>query len=206
MRSCVLALALLDFYRNWQDRRVACTKDVIAFARVGDSVLLDAIPLSEVLSVELMVSADHRIDQQDLPTNSYDNVVDFTHAFQIRTMKNGQNAGRKYVLRADSDAEVAALIGQFSELSKKAFQAQRDAAKSWRNKLLEYVRRVYGSSLFQIIFATLIIAVSCFLPSEFRFVYLTSLASRISAFQRLRCKWKEKFCTVLMENRPRLNK
>ena len=122
-------------------------------------MLLDAIPLSEVTSVELMVSANSG-DQQDLPTNSYDSVIDFTHAFQIRTVKNGQNAGRKYILRASSDEEVGSLIEQFNELAKKAFHAQKDSVKSWRQKVQKHVRKLYSASWFQAVTATLIIAVS----------------------------------------------
>ena len=143
--------------RNWQDRRVACTKDVIAFARADESTLLDAIPLFEVMSIEVMISVDQRADQHGQQTNSYDAVVDFTNAFQIRTVKNGQNAGRKYVLRANSAEEVTAIMDQLSDLAKKA--AENEAAKTWRDKLQQRVRQVYISQWFQAITTTLIIAV-----------------------------------------------
>ena len=149
------------FFRNWQDRRVACTEDVIAFACVGDSLLLDAVPLSEVTSVGLMMSNDHH-SQQHGPTNSYDNVIDFTHAFQIRTVKNGHNAGRKYILRANTDEEVAKIIGHLGNLAKKAARAEKKAGETCQGMLQRYVRKVYSASWFQAITATLIIAVRRF--------------------------------------------
>ena len=145
-------------YRNWQERRVACTGKVIAFARVGESALLDAIPLFEVMSIEAMKSVEQRGEQQGHKTNNYESVIDFTHAFQIRTVKNGQNAGRKYILRGSSDEEVATIIGQLSELAKIA--AEKEAAKSWREIWQLRIREVYMSSWFQAMSALLIVAVS----------------------------------------------
>ncbi len=130
---------------------------MIAFARAGDSILLDVIPLSEVTSIELMMSADQRNDQQENPTNSYEAVIDFTYAFQIRTVQNGQNAGRKYILRASSDEEAAKLVENLCDLKKKA--AKRAAANSWRERMQLRIRTLYTSQLFQAITATLIVAV-----------------------------------------------
>ncbi len=130
---------------------------MIAFARAGESILLDVIPLSEVTSIELMMSADQRNDQQESHTNTYDAVIDFTHAFQIRTVKNGQNAGRKYILRASSDEEAAKIVEHLCELKKKA--AERAAANSWRERMQLRIRILYRSQLFQAITSTLIVAV-----------------------------------------------
>jgi hypothetical protein len=133
---------------------------VIAFAREGESVLLDAIPLFEVMSIEMMLPAtgsDQRGDQHGQPTNSYDNVIDFTHALQIRTVKNGQNAGRKYILRASSDGEVTSIVQQLTDLAKKA--ARKEAANSWRERLQLKIRVLYCSQWFQALTAILFIAV-----------------------------------------------
>jgi hypothetical protein len=157
--------------RNWQDRRVACTEDVIAFAREGESMLLDAIPLFEVMSIELMMSVDQRGEQHDQPKNSYDAVIDFTHAFQIRTVKDGQNAGRKYILRASSDEEVATVVHQFRELAKKA--SQREAANTWRERLRLKIRILYSSQWFQAITSILIIAVCALQYSHVIFLTVT---------------------------------
>jgi hypothetical protein len=46
--------------RNWISRRVAYTNEVIAFAKLGEQTLLDAIPLAEVASIEPMKSAEQK--------------------------------------------------------------------------------------------------------------------------------------------------
>ena len=145
------------FYRNWQDRRIACTDDVIAFARVNESMLLDAIPLSEVTAIEFMKKVEGSDEKKDLPRKGFESVTDFTNAFQIRTMKHGQNAGRKYVLRATSDDEVATIINQLNLLAKKA--VKKAAARTLWEKLQQRVRSVYTASWFQGISAFLIVAV-----------------------------------------------
>jgi hypothetical protein len=133
----------------------------MAFARVGESTLLDAIPLFEVTSIESMLSVENRREQDGQHTlNSYESVIDFTHAFQVRTVKNGQNAGRKYILRAGSDEEVAAIAEELSLLVKKASRKKEMAAKSWRANAQNIIRKLYSSSVFQGIFALLIVAVS----------------------------------------------
>jgi hypothetical protein len=155
------------FCRNWQDQRIACTENVIAFARVDESMLLDAIPLSEVMSIEVMMPVDQRSEQRDQPTNSFDAVIDFTNALQIRTVKNGQNAGRKYILRGSSDTEVATVVEKISELAKKA--AKKEAANSWRESMQHKLRILYDSKGFQGVTAILIVAV-CALPKFSNFL------------------------------------
>jgi hypothetical protein len=39
-------------YSTWQNRWLVWTKDIICFARVGQEQLIDAIPLSEIKSIE----------------------------------------------------------------------------------------------------------------------------------------------------------
>ncbi len=41
---------------TFQVRRIIWTKDVIAFARAGEELLIDAIPLSEIKSIEAVGS------------------------------------------------------------------------------------------------------------------------------------------------------
>ncbi len=152
-------LIYLFFDRNWQDRRVSCTKDVIAFARVNESILLDAIPLSEVTTIEVMKTMDQsdKDKQAGQYQSGYDNVIDFTHAFQIRTKQNGQNAGRKYVLRASSNQEVTTIISHLNHLAKLA--AEKAEARSGWGKLQNQIRLVSSAAWFQGISSFLIIAV-----------------------------------------------
>ena len=148
---------VLSLLRNWQYRRVAITSDVITFARVDECTLLDAIPLSEVTSIDLMKSTEQGDEQVGHQTNGYESVIDFTNAFQIRTKKDGQNAGRKYILRASSDEEVAKTIIHLDTLAKIA--AEKAAARTKWEKIRNRVRLIYDSSWFQGTSAILIIAV-----------------------------------------------
>ena len=124
------------------------------FAAVDEDTPLDAIPLSEVMGVE---SWDQKDVQQQQPKNSFEKAIDFTHAFQIRTVPDGQNAGRKYFLRAESDEQVAALTRQLSQLSRVA--SDKAASRSRWAKAQRTVRAAYTSDLVQSVAALLIIGV-----------------------------------------------
>jgi hypothetical protein len=51
--------------RTFQIRRVIWTKDVIAFARAGEEFLIDAIPLSEIKSIEAVGSRLDGLSEMD---------------------------------------------------------------------------------------------------------------------------------------------
>ncbi len=144
--------------RSWQDRRVVYTDEVIAFARVNDNILLDAIPLAEVESIDSMQNLDQTYVQQQQPTNNFEAAIDFTFAFQIRTQTGGYNAGRKYVLRAESEEEINSVITDLKEVTRIA--AKKAAARSYFRKIQKLVGAAYNSTIFQSISAVLIIAVS----------------------------------------------
>ena len=144
--------------RTWRERRVVYTNEVIAFAAVGKDILLDAIPLSEVISIDLM--KDDHSDEQHHLHNSYEAAIDFTHAFQIRTQKNGQNAGRKYVIRADSDLQADMIVSELNQLYRIAAE-QAEARSRW-GKVQSRVRSFYDSSAFQGVSAILIVVVRFF--------------------------------------------
>jgi hypothetical protein len=136
---------------------VAYTADVIAFARVNEEVLLDAIPLSEITTIESMQNT-HQFDAScNHSKNSYETAIDFTHAFQIRTRKDGQNAGRKYVLRASSDEEALVIIREIKHLSEQA--AEKAVARSYWGNLRRRINFMYKSTLFQGLSACMIIMV-----------------------------------------------
>ena len=144
-------------YRHWQSRRVAYTNEVIAFAKVGQEMLLDAIPLVEVISIETMQTLEHKDTEKSLSENTFEVVVDISYAFQIRTKKDGYNAGRKYYLQANSDQELADVLSELRSLTKSA--VERAEANSKWTQMQERVRLFYNSSLFQAFAAFLIIAV-----------------------------------------------
>ncbi len=104
---------------------------------------------------------DDQPDEQQHLHNSYEAAIDFTHAFQIRTDKNGQNSGRKYVIRADSDQQADLIVSELNNLSRIA--AEQAAARSRWGRVQSRVRKVYDSSVFQGISAIFIVVVRFFL-------------------------------------------
>jgi hypothetical protein len=130
---------------------------VIAFAKVGQEMLLDAIPLVDVISIETMQTLEHKDTEKSLSENTFEVAVDISNAFQIRTKKDGYNAGRKYYLQASSDQELADLLSELRSLTKSA--AERAEANSKWTKMQERARFFYNSSMFQAFAAFLIIAV-----------------------------------------------
>ena len=140
---------------------MAYTEEVIAFAAVNEGLLLDAIPLSEIISIDLMKDLDQSDEHHHHLHNSYEAAIDFSRAFQIRTHKDGQNAGRKYVLRADTDDQATTFVSELNHLSKVA--AERAVARTRWGSIKQRVRNVYDSSVFQGMSAILIVAVRFFM-------------------------------------------
>ena len=69
-------------------RRVVLTRDIIAFARVGDQTLVDAIPMAEIMGIEAMYEiGQHQVDAGELL---------YQNAFQIRTETEGYNSVLQY--------------------------------------------------------------------------------------------------------------
>jgi hypothetical protein len=64
-------------------------------------------------------SLDQKFLPQQQPEKSFEKTIDFAFAFQIRTLPDGQNAGHKYFLRAESDRDeqVAVLLKKLDQLS-----------------------------------------------------------------------------------------
>ncbi len=145
--------------RNWISRRVAYTNEVIAFAKVGEETLLDAIPLAEVTSIEPMQSAEQKETEKSTSEveNAFEVAVDNSNGIQIRTRKDGHNAGRKYYLQASSEGEFDVILKDLRSLTKIAVE-RAEASSKW-SKLQERVRVVYESGWFQGIAAFLIISV-----------------------------------------------
>jgi hypothetical protein len=145
--------------RNWISRRVAYTNEVIAFAKVGEDTLLDAIPLAEVTSIEPMQSAEQKDTEKSASEveNAFEVAVDNSNGIQIRTTKSGHNAGRKYYLQASSTEEFVNILSDLRTLTKIAI-SKAEASSKW-SKLQEGVRVIYESSWFQGIAAFLIISV-----------------------------------------------
>ena len=134
-------------HRSWHPRRVVLTIDLIAFAQVGDDIMIDQIPLEQVESVKSMDS----FDDQDIDK------AKFLNALMITTSPDGHNSGRTYYLQARSDLLCAQLVSQLSTTAKSA--RKREEAKTAFKKSQLQVRRAYESSAFQLLSAALIILV-----------------------------------------------
>jgi hypothetical protein len=132
------------------------TNDVIAFAQPNQDVLLDVIPLSEVIEIESMQNMDD-IEQQHSGV-VFGSAIDFTHAFQIRTKKQGKNSGRKYYMRAETDDAATAIISSLTKYAKTA--AKKAAAETRWEKIRSRILTIYDSSIFQGLAAILIVGVS----------------------------------------------
>ena len=144
-------------YRNWISRRIVYTSEAIAFAKVDEQTLLDVIPLAEVTSIEPMQNSEQKDTVKSPSENSFEIAVDNSNAMQIRTKKDGYNAGRKYYLQARSAAELDDILDELRLLTKSAVKKAESHSK-W-SKLQERFRLTYNSSWFQGIAAFLIIAV-----------------------------------------------
>jgi hypothetical protein len=98
---------ILDFgiRRTWQSRRAVLTARILALAFHDRDSLADAIPLSEVLSVEESAAPD---DASSAPVATKAAPRSSSY-LRIRTDPDGYNAGRTYIVEAPSAAERAAL-------------------------------------------------------------------------------------------------
>ena len=133
-------------------RRVVVTKDLIAFAFVGEDAQIDHIPFAEVSYVKEMTGApSDECDPEDRR---------FSHAMQIGTHENGYNSGRIYYLSTDSQETLNELIQFMSKHASKA-HARAEARNLFR-KLQIKVREKYNSRVFQSCMAFLIAAVRPF--------------------------------------------
>ena len=140
--------------RAWQHRRFVYTGDFIAFAHIGKDRVLDKIPLREVIAVDLVTPPSNQSSVTGLL--ALETAVDFSRSFQIRTDPNGFNAGRKYYLQAENDAECMRLVSVLRNFARSAV----NQSKSPGQRRQEFVRMIYNSNAFQSLAAVLIILVS----------------------------------------------
>ena len=135
--------------RTWQVRRVVVTKDVIAFAFLGEEAQIDHIPFAEVTHVkEMAEAASDEYDAED---------QQFSYAMQIATREDGYNSGRIYYLSTGSKEMLDELI---AFLAHRAQLARTHAeASTWFRKIQLKIRAKYNSRAFQSLMAVLIIAV-----------------------------------------------
>ena len=139
--------------REWVQRRVIITKDVVSFAFVGEDHQIDHIPLSEVEFVKEMKGPENHAgiemtaaqDAQDL------------HKIQIATLPTGYNSGRVYYLATRDQEEFTALIARLTKLAKAA--RKRAEAHTLFRKIQLKVRKHYEAGPVQALMALMIMAV-----------------------------------------------
>ena len=115
--------------------------------------MLDRIPLHEVLSVEPVSQPASQAAVTGLA--ALETAVDFSRSFQIRTIPDGYNSGRKYFLQAESDIVCSNLVSTLQGFVRSAVFR----SKSPGQRRQELIWRIYNSNFFQSLAAVLIIMV-----------------------------------------------
>ena len=129
---------------------------------VNEDREIDFIPLHEVSKVQEMFIDETKRDSTSVNAQS-DRHKDngetnlFDNAFQVATIPDGHNSGRRYYLKASSRHERQEYLKMLGDL---AMDAARRAAGNTRIRLMQdTVRRFYMSKPFQYLAALLIVAV-----------------------------------------------
>ena len=160
------------FGRTWLPRRVACTSEKVVFSHVDSDILLDIIPLAEIISIQKKENQDQKDTEKHETDEKVGNNVDFTNSFHISTQKGGYNAGRAYFLRAREGSDITLLVNEISLGAKGA--KQRAASTSFWIGIQFKISAVYNSNLFQGFAAFLIIAVRLNALLHFVITFITS--------------------------------
>ena len=163
----VYDLLILQFceFRLWKVRRVAWTKNFIAFANVGENSAFDAIPFTEILSIDQINEeppnegiAGSPSSENYASSKSADAARTlFRNALQIKTNAEGYNSGRTYYLQAASPEQCSAMCASLTLQVQRARKAVVAGRRILR--LQGKVLRAYESLAFQSGVAILIIAV-----------------------------------------------
>jgi hypothetical protein len=123
------------------------------FAHLNEDSVIDKIPLAEVQLVREMDNGDGE-----------DKEAKHSNDLMIETHPEGYNSGRTYYLQASSRDDCQDIV---RILSKSCSAAHEKAhARTIFAQAQRRVGKVYKSTLFQGLFAALIIAVSLFLSAS----------------------------------------
>jgi hypothetical protein len=117
------------------------------FTQTNDDIVIDQIPLAEIIRVKEMEAADKVI-----------NGTKDENELMIETHPEGYNSGRTYYLQADSKLSCQDKIKKLSQYKKAAYE--RAHAQSVFRQLQRRVLKFYRSAWFQRVMAFLIISVS----------------------------------------------
>ncbi len=138
------------YLRHWQPRRVVITREVIAFAYIGDSNMLDYIPLSEIISVENLQQ-----ENQKASSAIFEKSVSVLNALQIQTTPEGHNSGRKYLFQTETETERDQLV---QDLKRRVKSASQELISTFKRRQIN-LKRIYNSNAVQSIAALLIFLV-----------------------------------------------
>ena len=157
---------------------------MMQFSRIGESRVVDCIPMHEILSVaemqessdvsntdstlsdETKVEADEKANfgrtrrSLDSPTQRFlvrKAVKGQVNTFQIKTVSDGYNSGRTYYIRAKTHATCRKITAELTKLSIAA--TERANVRSRYEMVKLSVRIVHNSSPFQMFTAFLIVMV-----------------------------------------------
>ena len=111
--------------------------------------------MHEIQAVELNTGTKHTSQSSAMNLAALDTAVDFSRSFQIRTIPNGSNSGRKYFLQTENDTESLNLVSSLQDFVLSAVHKN----KSPGQRRQDFVRRVYHCGIFQSFAALLIILV-----------------------------------------------
>jgi hypothetical protein len=146
------------FNGSYETRRVVVTSHYLIFAEPEQEEIVDFIPFSDIYSVDDLdgVTEDSaKSDSQNLAhIASLETVASTLSAFQIRTLREGYNCGRKYCLQAKSDRQCDYLIKLLNDQAAAAHR--RLDKRSNMQRFRDYARDFYNSTPFQLTSAALI--------------------------------------------------
>jgi hypothetical protein len=166
---CMLKLSfpVTDYFASSKSnpRRIVYTKDEIFICFVGEDIVRDVIPLSEVESViesqewaeSLTISSfSKRTGLKQTPSNSSSKSMS---SIIISTLLSGYNSGRKYYLKPQSDEVCSALVKDWRLLVQEATEKARGQV-IFRNSQ-NVLKRFLNSNPIQGLAAFMIFSVSC---------------------------------------------
>ncbi|EKX43249.1 hypothetical protein GUITHDRAFT_110665 [Guillardia theta CCMP2712] len=140
---------------SWNPRNVVMTSEFLLFAYIDSNTAVDIIPLNEIMCL----IGSHGEDKA-----ASSSAADDFLTFVIVTSPDGYNAGKKYVLRAQSDEEYSKwleLMEQAIADSKRRKEQELLEIKSGGSRLAKFRTRAfdfYHSRKMQLVIAAIILA------------------------------------------------
>ena len=154
--------------RAWKRRRVIDTNEIIAFANMNDDVMIDCIPLSEIISIQAN-GETWKSDPGSAPPTSQNVSIPFPGAnpgptiaadsheiFEIHTEPGGYNSGNTYYLQT-TEQELADVLPKFKMNIEIA--VRRTKQTTLRTCAHNIIKSIFTNYYFQLFIAFMIILV-----------------------------------------------